>query len=58
MSHPILGLGHIGLFVEDLDRSVRFWTELIGFQITDGSVKASPSSARGRPRTAGLVPCR
>lgn len=33
MSQPILGLSHIGLHVRDLERSKKFYTELLGFAV-------------------------
>lgn len=39
MTHPILGLGHVGLHVFDLAGSTAFWRDLMGFQVTDGSVE-------------------
>ena len=48
-SHPILGLGHVGLYVFDLAESVRFWTGLLGFQITDGSVESGFCFLSARP---------
>ncbi len=48
-AHPILGLGHVGLYVFDLARSVRFWTDLLGFQITDGSVETGFCFLSTRP---------
>ena len=47
--HPILGLGHIGLYVFDLAESVQFWTGLLNFQITDGSVESGFCFLSARP---------
>lgn len=48
-AHPILGLGHVGLYVFDLAESVRFWTGLLGFQVTDGSVESGFCFLSTRP---------
>jgi lactoylglutathione lyase len=32
-SGKITGLGHIGVFVEDIDRSIKFYTEVLGFEL-------------------------
>lgn len=34
----IIGLGHVGIHVHDLEASRHFWCDLLGFQVTDGSV--------------------
>ena len=28
-------LGHVGMYVKDLERSARFYTDILGFQVSD-----------------------
>ena len=39
---PVNGLAHIGLFVSDLERSVKFYTEVMGFSAIWNNVNPSP----------------
>lgn len=49
MTHPVLGLGHVGLHVFDLAATTRFWRDLMGFTLTDGSVEGGFVFLSSRP---------
>ena len=35
MTPRIASLGHVGIFVDDVDRSLRFYRDLLGLTLTD-----------------------
>jgi catechol 2,3-dioxygenase-like lactoylglutathione lyase family enzyme len=37
--HGIAGLGHVGLYVEDLDASVAFYRDVLGLVVTDSDLE-------------------
>lgn len=45
----ITGLTHIGICVTDIERSIKFYTEMMGFQITEGPTPPirDPEDSRG-----------
>jgi catechol-2,3-dioxygenase len=45
----IAELGHVGLFVNDLERSKKFYTELLGLQVTDEDAKMKMVFLSSRP---------
>ena len=47
---PHIGsLGHVGLFVEDVDRSLAFYRDLLGLTLTDADEKAGMYFLSARP---------
>jgi catechol 2,3-dioxygenase-like lactoylglutathione lyase family enzyme len=51
---PLTGLLEVALYVDDVDRSVRFYRELFGFEVIDADQRLS---ALGIGRTALLLIC-
>jgi catechol 2,3-dioxygenase-like lactoylglutathione lyase family enzyme len=46
----IASLGHVGIFVEDIDRSIAFYRDLLGLTVTDYDEKAGMCFLSSRPR--------
>lgn len=47
---PVAELGHVGLHVNDLDRSIRFYRDLLGLTVTDRDRKMGMAFLSARPK--------
>src|SRR5438045_9640154 len=53
--HPDVRIGHVHLKVSDLDRALRFYRDVLGFELTQGyGTEAAFLSAGGYHRHIGL----
>jgi len=49
MAPRIGSLGHVGIFVEDVERSLAFYRDLLGLTLTDADEKAGMYFLSARP---------
>ena len=45
----VTSLGHLGFYVRDMERSVAFYRDILGLQVSDVRLAEVPAAA-GRPR--------
>jgi catechol-2,3-dioxygenase len=45
----VRGLGHVGLYVKDLERELWFFRDLLGMQVTNGDVERGPVFLSAQP---------